>query len=154
MEIRLTLALPRDQMSVPVVRRVLKSSMITLGVEEEVTSDIELALTEACTNVLNHAGDADDYEVVVGIDGQTCIIEVVDRGSGFDGSEHGHEDADHSAEQGRGIQLMRALVDRVTFSSQPRAGTVVHLEKKLTWSTQAKERHIDELLESGGDQPS
>src|SRR4029079_5946899 len=50
-EIKFTLQLPRDALSVPVVRRVLNSSMRTLGVADECLTDIELALTEACTNV-------------------------------------------------------------------------------------------------------
>lgn len=133
MEIKLTLALPRDELSVPVLRRILKGSMQTLGVDAEVISDIEVALTEAVTNVLDHATDGEEYEVSAGIDGVACVIEVVDRGAGFDSSGLGHADADAAAEQGRGIQLMRALVDDVRFDSRPSVGTVVHLEKKLTW---------------------
>ena len=134
MEIKLTLALPRDELSVPVVRRVLARSLDVLGVSETVVADIELALTEACTNVLDHATDTDEYEVSAGIDGTMCIIEVVDRGRGFDGAVHGLGEADPSAEDGRGIQLMRALVDRVTFTSRPQDGMVVHLEKQLVWA--------------------
>jgi serine/threonine-protein kinase RsbW len=132
-EIKLTLALPRDEISVPVIRRLLRQAMETLGVEDEVTSAIELALTEACTNVLDHSADGDEYEVSAGIDGDQCVIEVIDRGAGFDGSLEGLAQAEPGAEDGRGIQLMRALVDRVTFTSRPAKGTVVHLEKKLEW---------------------
>jgi serine/threonine-protein kinase RsbW len=132
-ELKLTLALPRDEFSVPVARRVLSRSLDVLGVEEQVVADIELALTEACTNVLDHAAETDEYEVSAGIDGTLCIIEVIDRGGGFDDSTKGLVDAAPSAEDGRGIQLMRALVDKVTFTSRPQVGTVVHLEKQLTW---------------------
>jgi serine/threonine-protein kinase RsbW len=133
MEIKLTLALPRDEYSVPVARRVLARAMDVLGVDDSVVADIELALTEACTNVLDHAADTDEYEVSAGIDGTVCVIEVVDRGGGFDSVGKGLTDADPSAEDGRGIQLMRALVDKVTFTSRPQTGTVVHLEKQLAW---------------------
>jgi serine/threonine-protein kinase RsbW len=131
-EIKLTLALPRDELSVPVVRRVLKQAMQTLGVQADCISDVELALTEACSNVLNHA-DAVEYEVSAGIAGDTCVIEVFDRGRGFDSDNHGHVDAEHSSEGGRGIQLMRALVDRVEFETSQPAGTLVRLEKQLEW---------------------
>ena len=134
MELKLTLALPRDEYSVPVARRVLARSLDVLGVDETVVADIELALTEACTNVLDHAADSDEYEVSAGIDGTVCVIEVIDRGGGFDGATKGLADAEPSAEDGRGIQLMRALVDKVTFTSRPQVGTVVHLEKQLTWT--------------------
>ena len=133
MEIKLTLALPRDEYSVPVVRRLLRRCMEVLGVKPEVTSDIELALTEACTNVLEHSGEGDEYEVSAGIDGDQCVIEVVDRGGGFDGSTQGLVGAEADAEGGRGIQLMRALVDTVEFTSRPSKGTVVHLERALEW---------------------
>ena len=68
-----------------------------------------------------------------GIDGDQCVIEVVDRGGGFDGSLHGLAEAEAQAEEGRGIHLMRALVDQVVFTSRPHKGTVVHLEKRLEW---------------------
>jgi hypothetical protein len=46
----------------------------------------------------------------------------------------GLAEADSTAEEGRGIHLMRALVDKVEFTSRPQTGTVVHLEKALRWS--------------------
>ena len=144
MEIKLTLALPRDEYSVPVARRVLARSMDVLGVDGAVVADIELALTEACTNVLDHATDTDEYEVSAGIDGTLCIIEVIDRGAGFDSRAQGLVDADPAAEGGRGIQLMRALVDRVTFVSRPQTGTVVHLEKELVWEEKSVIRRLTE----------
>ncbi|MCW2667370.1 MAG: putative serine/threonine kinase anti-sigma factor [Frankiales bacterium] len=134
MEIKLTLALPRDELSVPVVRSVLRSSMQVLGIDAEVIADIEVALTEACTNVLDHATHGEEYEVSAGIDGDLCVIEVIDRGEAFDGSDRGHAIAEGSAEGGRGIQLMRALVDKVEFTSREQVGTVVHLEKQLVWA--------------------
>ncbi len=144
MELKLTLALPRDEFSVPVARRVLSRSLEVLGVDETVVADIELALTEACTNVLDHAADTDEYEVSAGIDGTLCIIEVIDRGGGFDDSTQGLVDAEPSAEDGRGIQLMRALVDKVTFTSRPQLGTVVHLEKQLSWDDGAVIQRLTE----------
>jgi serine/threonine-protein kinase RsbW len=132
-EIRFTLQLPRDALSVPVVRRVLNTSMRTLGVADDCLTDIEIALTEACTNVLDHAAEGDEYEVVAGLNDTRCVIDVVDTGRGFDADRLGHAEADPSAEEGRGIQLIRALVDRVHFRSRPEAGMIVHLEKDLTF---------------------
>jgi serine/threonine-protein kinase RsbW len=108
--------------------------MKTLGVAEECLTDIEIALTEACTNVLDHAAAGDEYEVVAGLDDSACVIEVVDTGRGFDAEHLGHAEADPSAEEGRGIQLIRALVDRVHFRSRPESGTIVRLEKELQFT--------------------
>src|SRR5262245_61873260 len=104
------------------------SSMRLVGVADDCLADVKVALTEACTNVLDHAIDGDDYEVVCYLDDDKCVIEVIDRGHGFDHVSLGETLPATDSEAGRGIQLMRTLVDQVQFVSRPRGGTVVHLE--------------------------
>ncbi len=133
MEITFTLSLPRDGQSVPLVRRITGDSLGVLGVDAHCVSDIQVALSEACSNVLKHSGAEDDYEVNVVIRDRLATLEVVDRGAGFDAELVGRSDAAAAAEGGRGIQLMRALVDQVSFTVRPEAGTVVHLEKELSF---------------------
>jgi serine/threonine-protein kinase RsbW len=81
--------------------------------------------------VLKHSGPGDEFQVSLEVDDDRCCIRVVDTGHGFDSQSVGFSHADTSAEQGRGIEIMRALVDSVKFISKPEAGTVVHLEKTL-----------------------
>lgn len=132
MQLTLTLCLPRDGLTVPVARHIIRSSMRTVGVTDDCISAIEVALSEACTNVLKHSGPGDEYEVTLKLDTEKAVLIVVDRGNGFDvtGAVEGRR-ASATAEQGRGIELMRALVDDVKFASKPETGTVVHLEKLL-----------------------
>lgn len=111
--------------------------MTEIGVTEDHIHDIAVALTEACTNVLKHSGPGDEFEVSLEVDEDQCIIRVVDTGRGFDSKSLGFDHADSSAEQGRGIELMRALVDQVKFISKPEAGTIVHLEKTLDFEEEA-----------------
>jgi serine/threonine-protein kinase RsbW len=129
----LLLALPREALSVPITRRIFGASMRTIGVSEECVSDIQVALTEACTNVVHHGEDHQHYEVACYLDDSKCVIEVSDRGRGFDFNNVGLDNADVDSEAGRGIQLMRRLVDRMRFDRRPRGGTVVRLEKLLDW---------------------
>lgn len=131
MVITFSLSLPRDEASVPLVRRLCRGVLNDLGVDETCVSDIEVALTEACTNVLKHASTDDSYEVAVDINDTDCTIRVIDSGAGFDASAKGREEALVGAEGGRGIHLIRALVDNVEFISRPEEGTVVYLEKRL-----------------------
>jgi serine/threonine-protein kinase RsbW len=127
-----SLNLPRDQASVPVVRTISRTALLGLGVAEGCVSDIEVALSEACTNVLKHVEGTDEaYEVTVEVNEKICQIKVIDTGSGFDHASKGTEHADPSAEGGRGIFLMRAMVDNIEFTSAPELGTVVRLTKKL-----------------------
>lgn len=129
-EINLTLCLPRDTQTVPLVRHLVGAALQEFGVTDECRGDIELALTEACANVVDHSHVDDEYQVRVAVDPDRCQIRVVDTGHGFDFSTLAGE-ANLTDERGRGIQLMRALVDRIRFQSEPEDGTVVHLVKEL-----------------------
>ena len=131
MQIIIALLLPRDEQTVPVSRHIAANAMAEIGVAEDSTHDIAVALTEACTNVLMHSGPGDEYEVSLEVDEDQCVIRVVDTGRGFDAASLDFGHARNSAEQGRGIELMRTLVDQVRFISKPEAGTIVHLEKTL-----------------------
>jgi serine/threonine-protein kinase RsbW len=133
-ELNMTLCLPRDALSIPVARRVCRHALETIGATASCIGDIEVAITEACANVLNHSAADDEYQVAVQIDDAYCRIRVTDAGRGFDysslASDHG---SDLSAESGRGIALMKALVDKVHFLSKEEEGTVVSLEKQLDY---------------------
>ena len=125
----LSLSLPRESGSVPVVRRLAAQALHAFGVQEDDIDDVQLAITEACANVVEHATDADTYEVKVELASDRCAITVVDQGRGFDATTITEPAPD--AESGRGLILMRALADNVAFQSQPQAGAVVHMVKTL-----------------------
>lgn len=132
MQVKFSLYLPRDAMTVPVARRLCRAAMEGLGITRACVHDVALAVTEACGNVIEHSSDIDDeYEITVLIKEDTCEIDVTDTGRGFDYESLSELMTDVSAERGRGIALMRALVDNVRFDSRPQTGTIVHLVKHL-----------------------
>jgi serine/threonine-protein kinase RsbW len=143
----LSLTLPRDEMTVPVARHVVRSSMREVGVHANCVSDIEIALTEACTNVLKHSGPGDKYDVSLSLDPTVATLRVIDTGRGFDFGSLDGLDADHDDEQGRGVSLIQALVDQVKFTSIPEEGTIVHLEKELEFDESSP---FSELLRRAG----
>ncbi len=75
MEIKMVLYLPRDAASVPITRQVLDGCLHTLGVTADTRTDIALALSEACANVIQHAGPGDEYEVLARAQNGRCVIE-------------------------------------------------------------------------------
>ncbi len=130
------LSLPRDVASVPVSRQVLDSCLETLGVTPDTRNDIALALTEACANVILHAGPGDDYAVTAATRRGRCVIEVVDNGqqAGTGGSGlRPRGQAGALAENGRGLRIIDAVVDDLTLSDDVDSGTTVHFEKELAW---------------------
>lgn len=153
MEINYSLSLPRDALTVPVVRRLVRGAMVELGVIGQDISDVSLAVTEACANVIEHSSDEEDaYRIEITVSEERCDIRIIDTGRGFDAAQLGDEDLaeDLTAERGRGIRMMRALVDSATFSSEPEQGTVVHLEKSLMLEDDSLFRQLAERLTARG----
>ena len=134
MKIELALSLPREEISVPLTRHVVSAALLAAGVQPTCVHDVEVALSEACTNAVKHAVDGVSYEVQVGISEDEVSIDVVDSGSGFGQhqvSPDGHDP--HSDEDGRGFALMEALSDLAIFDSVDGEGGSVHLTKRLQW---------------------
>jgi serine/threonine-protein kinase RsbW len=142
LRVSLSLQLPRDALSVPLARHIVLAAMVEVGVEDEDADAVQLALSEACANVVSHAGPGDDYEVTTTIGPSTCEIRVVDSGRGFDHASLNDEMAQLGAEHGRGLALMNAVVDAAHFVSEPERGTIVHLVKELHLDDGAPARRL------------
>lgn len=162
-DVRFCLVFPRESLSIPVMRRVLGDTLGRLGLDEECISDLLLAVTEACTNVLRHAGPGHRYDVIAQVGRSRVVLEVVDNGRGFDparlraprrrqlaqirrpprrpaamlGRRVRTPDPAELAESGRGLAIMRACVDDVSLRSGPGRGTVVQLRKRCEWREDA-----------------
>jgi len=137
MELSLSLTLPRDKQTVPVARHIVRNAMEQVGVEEACVDDVELALSEACTNVLLHSGPGDQFVVRLDLEDRLGVLRIIDVGHGFDSAKVQATDDLVEAEQGRGLGVMQAVVDRVDLTSRPEAGTIVTLEKVLTYSEES-----------------
>jgi serine/threonine-protein kinase RsbW len=155
---KFSLALPREALSIPVIRRVLGDALRGLGVSEDCVGDILLATCEACTNVVKHARATARYEVLASIDDDICVLKIVETGraqgrQGRSGRREqrpdrppgppGDEPPRLEAESGRGIKIMQAVVDDVTFDTAPDYGTIVYLQKRLTWRDEALLRRLE-----------
>jgi serine/threonine-protein kinase RsbW len=134
MEIKMSLSLPRDAASVPVTRQVLDCCLQTLGVMPDTRGDIALALSEACANVILHAGPGQEYDVVATARDGRCIIEVVDTGGSRGAvmpAPRVPDEATLMSESGRGLRIIDAVSDKMSLLGKD--GTTVHFEKILDW---------------------
>jgi serine/threonine-protein kinase RsbW len=159
-DVRFCLVFPRESISIPVMRRVLGDTLRRLGLDEDCVADLLLAVTEACTNVLRHAGPGHRYEVVAHVSKSRCVLQVLDNGRGIEPSRirvvrRPHlrrppvrpvpllrrrargTDIAKLSESGRGMAIMRACVDDVSLHSGPGQGTVVLLRKRIEWRDDA-----------------
>jgi serine/threonine-protein kinase RsbW len=147
-EIKVVLSLPRDAASVPVSRQVLNNCLETLGVMPDTRADIALALTEACANVILHAGPGDEYEVHASARDGRCIIDVVNTGDQPEPTVQapgprpamevtpaaGAAPVSPPAEHGRGLKIIDAVADNLQLTGNARNGTtIIHFEKALDY---------------------
>jgi serine/threonine-protein kinase RsbW len=141
-DVRFCLMFPREAVSVPVVRRVLGDTLRDLGVDDDAVADLLLAVTEACTNVLQHSGQGHRYEVVASVSEGGCLVEVVDSGAGFrPGRQVRGRLAAHRGPQPaapHGPVTPRGRLARVRHAAVSRAAGL-----------RAAERDVDDIPESG-----
>ena len=105
------------------------------GFDAETAGNVDLAVREAVANAIKHGNNEDPtkwFEVQLHFNDWVFDIEVADQGKGFDPAQL----PDCCAEggllkfSGRGIFLMRALMDEVQFARRPAGGTLVCMTKR------------------------
>jgi serine/threonine-protein kinase RsbW len=101
MRMQLVLALPREMASVPVARRTVTAALKAAQVGPECLDEVEVALSEACTNVVRHAGNHHSYEVGISLGDDCLTMDIVDFGEGFGGSVPSSDMPDTTVESGR-----------------------------------------------------
>ncbi len=130
------LKIPSQTDNLEIIRNFISGVASKVGFDPDEVSKIELAVDEACTNVIEHAYQHDEtknIDIAVKIDYQKFTVVVTDRGKGFD--LHDVELPDmksYLAELrvgGLGIYLMKTLMDEVDYSSKPGVKNEVRMVK-------------------------
>jgi serine/threonine-protein kinase RsbW len=101
---------------------------------DDVVADLKLAVTEACTNAIEHAyaGDPGANEIVVrfALDDDALCVEVQDWGAGFDTDVEPPRDGELRDHAGVGLMLIRSLTDELTIESGG-TGSTISFAKRL-----------------------
>lgn len=131
------LRIPNDARWLTVVRLAVSGVASRLGASYEDVDDMKVAVSEACTNAIDHAfRDRECGQGTIAIrfhpgEGEVRV-EVEDRGCGFDVSKaEVVDDADPGKRGGLGLFLMQKLMDETEVVSQPGGGTVVKMVKRF-----------------------
>jgi len=91
--------------------------------KKKFASDIELCVSEACTNAIKYARSVDKDDVIsiyFQIYSNKIIIKVQDRGSGFNLDDLPDPDIERIPERGYGLYIIRSKVDKVQYSRTER----------------------------------
>ena len=113
-----------------------------IGVSDECRDDVTLALTEVCSNVVRHAHESIDYTVTVTATANRCTIDVCDSGTGLpQGTVEEPRKAGSNAEHGRGLGIVRAVMDAVQVVTGP-GGVAIHMVKQLIFGKRGYLRRL------------
>ncbi len=87
------------------------------GDREKLAYDLNLVLTEAMTNAIQHANEGDpakEVHIEISIIDQHLIIRVFDCGQGFDVKQY-IEPRHPLDEHGRGVYLIHTIMDEISY---------------------------------------
>ncbi len=138
MERRFTLQVPSSTENLAMIREFVVGVGGQAGLGESEIGKLELAVDEACANVIEHAYGHDlskDVTVRASFDSDALRIAVIDEGHGFDPGTVTQSELDELVHQrksgGLGLRLIRTLMDEVKYEIVPGQKNELHMLKKI-----------------------
>ncbi|UCZ57242.1 ATP-binding protein [Desulfurispirillum indicum] len=136
-KIELDISVPNQTRYLSLIGRIGEEIARTLehyeGDRDELAYHINLVLTEATTNAIRHGNEGNpdkDVHITITIAEDLLHIRVYDHGQGFDISTLPEPDFDFLEDHGRGIFVIRSLMDRVSYLPS-NGGYVLEMTKRL-----------------------
>jgi serine/threonine-protein kinase RsbW len=133
-----SLHFPSSTENLSMIRDFVKSIGTQSGMGDMDVARLELAVDEACANVMEHAYDADSTKEVsirAVVDDNSVQIEVIDSGKGFDPAAVEELKLEElvSAKRtgGLGMRLMKSFMDEVHYEMQPGVKNELKMVKRL-----------------------
>ena len=128
--------IPSEPMQLARVESLILSRLEALNYGERALFSVRLALEEAIINAIKHGNGMDKAKNVTltySADRAEFLVSIADEGAGFDPSAVPDPTADENLESphGRGLTLMKAYMDDVTFNAK---GNCVTMRKKAPWA--------------------
>lgn len=132
-----TLSLFADVSELATIREFVAQAGRDLGLDERRIYDLQLAVDEACANVVQHGygGQGGEIEITVERDEEEVRVTLRDWGTSFDPQAVPAPDVTASLEQrrlgGLGLFLINQVMDDVSFEFDAESGNVLTMVKRL-----------------------
>lgn len=130
-----SIAIPSDQEFLPDVDIFIEGILRGFGAEESIVADIAISVSELVNNAILH-GNKSTLEKAVTVtiskaNGEVAIT-VADQGGGFDplSVENPIDDANLLKEVGRGLFIVKSLMDKVDIDAS-NTGTTIRITKGI-----------------------
>jgi serine/threonine-protein kinase RsbW len=124
-----------NQKEISRIEKFLQHISDRLHMDDGIMYRLLVASTEAVNNAIVHGNKSDPEKKVIircRVENKTITIYVTDEGKGFDSEnlQDPREEKNLMKESGRGIFLMRSLMDQVKFKHF-KSGSVVEMKVKI-----------------------
>jgi len=136
--IKYRLKLPSQADNLALIRELVTKVATKVGFSNDDVSKIELAVDEACANVIKHAygnNARNIIDVLIKVDTQKLMVVVTDKGKGFNPDQiklpKMKEYLQEMRVGGLGIYLIETLMDKVNFDVKPGIRNQVKMIKYL-----------------------
>lgn len=142
---------PVEKFLLSILRRFVSQVVEEMGFEENDRLKIEMAVDEACSNIVLHAygeqvtNRQQGIELKLSMEPDALTIRIQDRGKGgqpeeFQGaaSIEEYQQSERDEYRGLGILIMKDFMDEIHFSTKPEAGALVIMRKFLHPKQQGK----------------
>ena len=133
-----TLDVPSTTQNLALIREFVSRVAAQAGLNEVEVGQLELAVDEACANVIEHAyGDDKTKQVMVCavFDEDTLRIHVIDTGKGFDPTQVPEQELKELIAKrktgGLGMRLIKTLMDEVHYDIEQGKRNELRMVKKL-----------------------
>jgi PAS domain S-box-containing protein len=120
---RFSAEFPSEPESLASIRSLLRRWLSHAGADEIEIAEITTACGEAATNAIEHAGTSNGARFEISGRRDAGVVEIAVR-------DHGSWREEREDDQGRGLELMRTLMDTVAVDAGAR-GTTVSLRRRL-----------------------
>ncbi len=132
-----TMKFPGSFESLPAISIFITSIAREIGFNEDEVYAVELAVDEACTNIIEHAyASKSSGEIICTCEQVDEGLEIVLKDQGKRFSPEGIPDPDPTVPlekvsgRGAGLYLMRKMMDKVEFGFDPLNGNVLKMYKR------------------------
>ena len=128
-----TLTIPSRTTAIDDARRWARSQLAAAGASEESIWAVEMALTEALANVMEHSYRGDEsqrVELALELHEDRLELTIVDFGEPFDAGSYRPPDLDAAQAGGYGVHLIHELMDEVERTQPDGQGTNLRLVKR------------------------
>lgn len=133
-----TLQVPSSTRNLALIRDFVSAIGAQAGFDDKEVMRLQLAVDEACANVIEHAYELEaTHEVTIRalIDDDDLRFDIIDRGRGFDPAHIHEQDLEQLIKErrsgGLGLRLIRSIMDDVQYQIVPGEKNELRMVKKL-----------------------